>query len=310
MEQFLDGFTAYLQAQDLSPNTLDAYRRDADAFFSWLQEKIGADVPPVEVTPFDVQKYRDHLTDLGRKPATVNRRLAGLRAFFDWTMDAGEAASNPAANVNGVEQSRRVPRSLDAQQVYRLQREAAAQRQLAEAQAEGETTPTVVYARRDEALLNLFLYTGLRVSEVAALQRRDVVLGERSGKVIVRAGKGRKYREVPLHKEARKALEAYLAVRPDDASSCPLFLGQRGGLGPRGIQMRIQALGESAGVSKQSFAVTPHVLRHTFATRLLRDAKVDLVAVAALMGHENVSTTAIYTQPSEADLTEAVERLA
>ena len=94
----------------------------------------------------------------------------------------------------------------------------------------------------------------VRVSEAVALQMWDVVLGERSSKVIVRAGMGRKYREVPLHKEARKALDAYLAVRPDDVRGDPrgrpLFMGQRGGLGSRGIQMRIQALGESAGVSK------------------------------------------------------------
>jgi integrase len=119
---------------------------------------VGQDVPPVEVTAFDVQSYRDHLIDQGRKPATVNRRLAGLRAFFDWAVEAGEAASNPAADVNGVEQSRQVPKSLNAQDVYRLQHEAAAQRQLAEAKAgEGHVTPTVVYDRRRDNLAEQIL---------------------------------------------------------------------------------------------------------------------------------------------------------
>jgi len=122
--------------------------------------------------------------------------------------------------------------------------------------------------------------------------------------VVVRSGKGRKRREVHLHKEARQALEAYLAVRPESERE-DLFLGQRGGLGTRGIQMRLQALGNAAGV-----AVTPHVLRHTFATRLLREAEADLVTVAALLGHESITTTALYTQPGEEDKAAAVERLA
>ena len=97
MKQHLKPFTDYLQAQDLSPNTVEAYGRDADAFSTWLREKVGQDAPPVEVTAFDLQSYRDHLIDQGRKPATVNRRLAGLRAFFDWAVQVGEATSNPAA---------------------------------------------------------------------------------------------------------------------------------------------------------------------------------------------------------------------
>jgi len=304
MDQLLEEFVAHLQTQDRSPHTVNAYRRDVSAFFAWLAEHIGQEVPPVEVTPFDVQKYRDHLVALGRKPAGVNRRLAGLRAFFAWAVKSGQMASNPAAEVKGLRQARRVPKALSAQEVYKLQRTAAAQRQLAEAKAgKGNVTPAVVSARRDEALVNLLLYTGLRVGEAASLCVDDVVLNDRSGKVIVRSGKGRKYREVPLHKEARNALAAYLEVRPEDEGES-LFLGQRGPLGPRGIQMRRTALGEAAGVE-----VTPHTLRHTFATRLLREAGADLVMVAALLGHSSVATTAIYTQPREADLVEAVEGL-
>ncbi|MBU0704241.1 MAG: tyrosine-type recombinase/integrase [Chloroflexi bacterium] len=302
LEQLLEQFAAHLQAKDRSPYTVKAYCRDVTAFFSWLTEQVGEDVPPVQVTTFDVQKYRDHLIDLGRKPATVNRRLAGLRTFFGWVAE-GKAASNPAADVNGVRQDRRAPKALDAQEVYKLQRTAAAQRQLAEAQARGEVTPKLVYARRDEALLNLLLYTGIRVGEAAALKLDDVILSDRSGKVIVRSGKGRKYRKIPLHKEARKSLAAYLEVRPENQGNS-LFLGQRSSLGERGMQMRLAALGEEAGVE-----ITPHVLRHTFATRLLREANADLVTVAALLGHSSVVTTAIYTQPNEADLAETVGRL-
>jgi site-specific recombinase XerC len=304
MNQHLDQFVTYLQTQDRSPHTIAAYRRDVSAFFAWLAQRIDREVPTVEVTTFDVQKYRDHLVTLGRKPAGINRRLAGLRAFFGWMVETGQVATNPAVEVKGVRQDRRVPKALNAQEVYKLQRTAAAHRQLAEAKVgKDNITPTVVTARRDEALVNLLLYTGLRVGEAAALRVDDVVLNDRSGKVIVRSGKGRKYREIPLHKEVRKALNAYLEVRPQEQGES-LFLGQRGALKPRGIQMRLAALGEAAEVE-----VTPHILRHTFATRLLREAKSDLVTVAAFLGHSSVATTTIYTQPSETDLVEAVEGL-
>ena len=304
-------FLSHLRAQDRSPHTLSAYQSDLAHFFAWLSHQIGRDIPPVEVTPFDLQSYRDHLVAKGARPATINRRLAALRAFFAYLVEKGEIATSPAARIRAVRQIRQVPRALTSQEVYRLRREAAARRQRAEAKAGGEVTPAVVAARRDEALLALLLYTGLRVSEAAALRVEDVVLNDRSGKVRVRSGKGRKYREVPLHREAREALRAYLEVRLPSGPSAPppptpsaLFLGQRGPLGVRGIQMRLRALGEAAGVE-----VTPHRLRHTFATRLLREAKADLVTVAALLGHASIATTAIYTRPSEADLERAVEGL-
>jgi len=303
MSTFLDDFVTYLQTRDASSHTINAYRNDVAAFFAWLSDQVGAEVPLVEVTPFDIQKYRDALVVHGRRPAGINRRLAALRTFFAWAVQTGHISTNPAGEMKGLRQDQRTPRALSAQEVYRLQRTAAARRQLAEAKAGSSITPTLMNAVRDEALLNLLLYTGLRVSEAAALQVEDVMLNERSGKVIVRSGKGHKYREVPLHREARRVLAAYLEVRGEESGSA-LFLGQRGPLGVRGIQMRLQALGKMAGVK-----LTPHRLRHSFATRLLREAKADLVSVAELLGHSSIATTAIYTRPSEADLEQAVEGL-
>ena len=220
------------------------------------------------------------------KPATVNRKLAALSTLYRWAGETGRVDRDPTRYVNGVAQQPTAPKALSNQALRRI---------LRQARRSGK--------KRDIALLELLAATGLRVSEAAALRVEDVVLNERSGKVIVRAGKGRKYREVPLHKAARESLRAYLAVRPTGRGDA-LFLGQRGPLGVRGIQMRLAALGEAAGVE-----VTPHRLRHTFATRLLREAGADLVTVAALLGHSSVATTAIYTQPGEADLARAVEGL-
>ncbi len=302
--EFLKQFAVHLRAQDRSPHTIDAYCLDVSSFFDWLGQQVGREVPPIEVTPFDVQQYRDHLVSLGRKPAGINRRLAALQSFFGWLVEKGEMASNPAALVQRVCQAaREAPKALSDQEVYRLRRQAAVNRQLAEAKGNGRATPSVTAARLDEALLMLMLYAGLRVSEVCALRVRDIVLGERSGKVIVRAGKGRRWREVPLHREVRRVLRDWLEVRPDGWDD-HLFIGQRGPLTPRGVQLRLKALGREAGVD-----VHPHALRHTFATRLLREARADLVTVAHLLGHQSVATTAIYTQPSEQEKAHAVERL-
>ena len=303
MSDYLEPFQEHLRGLDRSEHTVEAYAGDVAAFFAWLAERLGQDVEPLRVTIFDLKKYRQYLLDQKRKPAGINRRLAALRTFFNWAIEEKLLVTNPAQALQGVKQDRRVPKALSAQEVYRLQRTAAGQRQLAAAKAGEVVTPAVIAALRDEAVLNLLLYTGLRVSEAAALRLDDLVLNGKVGKVIVRSGKGMKYRELPLHKEARQGLDAYLKARPSDQGD-HLFLGQRGPLGARGIQMQMTALGRAAGVE-----VTPHMLRHTFATRLLRESGADLVTVAALMGHSSIATTQIYTQPGEADMIRAVDGL-
>jgi site-specific recombinase XerD len=147
--------------------------------------------------------------------------------------------------------------------------------------------------------------TGLRVSELCALRLGDLTLSERKGQLVVRAGKGGKYRVVPLNLDARKALSAYLAVRPTVADD-HLFIGQRDEpLTPSGVWEIVVNLAQRAGLPD----VSPHVLRHTFGKQAL-DAGESLVTVATLMGHARLETTALYTQPSQADLERAVEKLA
>jgi len=307
MSEVLDNYVLYLQGLDRSPLTVKGYQRDIQAFFTWLEAQLGRPVPPIEVTTFDIQRYRDGWKkgfkeeDKPGKPAAINRRLAALRSFFGWALKKGLVGSNPVEDVQWEAQGKRSPKSLTQQEVYQLQREAASQRQLAEVKAGAEITPTLVDALRDEAILNLLVYGGLRVAEVAALKVGDLQFTARRAKVIVREGKGRKYREVPIHPNVRKMLEAYLAVRPKDQGDA-LFLGQRGALSTRGIQFRIEAIGEAAKIK-----VTCHVLRHTCATRMLRESKADLVTVADILGHSNINTTMIYTQPGEEDKFKAVE---
>jgi site-specific recombinase XerD len=158
--------------------------------------------------------------------------------------------------------------------------------------------------KRDQAIVLTLRHTGLRVSELCALRLPDVELGERKGSVTVRAGKGAKYRVVPLNVDARRAIMAYLTVRPA-VTDDHLFIGQRrDGLRPAAVEDLVRKYARLAGLAD----VTPHTLRHSFGKGLL-DAGTDLVTVAALLGHSRLETTAIYTHPSDRDLQHAVERL-
>jgi len=141
------------------------------------------------------------------------------------------------------------------------------------------------------------------VGELTALALDDLALSDRAGQLTVRSGKGGKYREVPLNAEARRALRDYLQARPMVEASL-LFMGQRGALTSSAVRKIVEKYGRKAGVE----TVTPHVLRHSCARALL-DAGVDLVAVAALLGHEDLKTTVIYTKPSARDLERAVEKI-
>ena len=152
------------------------------------------------------------------------------------------------------------------------------------------------------------LLHGLRVSEICGLELADVILMPRRGLVIVRSGKGGVYREVPLNKDARQALQTWLEARPENGSSLLFTSRSDGPVQPRDIQRMLDKLAHSAsGLEPEE--VTPHKLRHSFGKSLV-DAGVSLDRVAMLMGHQDLATTAIYTTPSRADLTAAVEKIA
>jgi site-specific recombinase XerD len=228
------------------------------------------------------------MTTAGAKPATANRRMAALRKFFGWAMGTGLVSDRPTDAVRGVEEAPRAPKSLDQRDIDKLIRA-----------VEGSGS------KRDIAILQVLRHTGLRVGELAALKLGDIMISERKGTVTVRSGKGRKYRVVPLNVDARRAIDAYQEVRPQVADD-RLFISQRGaGIGAQAIENLVKKYARRADLD----GVTPHTLRHTFGKSAL-DAGVDLVTVAAFLGHDSVETTAIYTHPSARDLERAVERLA
>ena len=147
------------------------------------------------------------------------------------------------------------------------------------------------------------LYTGCRVGDLVNLELNDVMLGDRSGTVVFRHGKGNKQRTVPLPLPARRALQAWLDIRPSVASS-NVFVGERGPLTDRGIRALCDKYSAICG-----FKIHPHLLRHTMAHRFLEDNGNDLVSLAQILGHENFNTTKRYVQRTEGQLAEASEKL-
>lgn len=286
MNDHLDNFILHLQSRDRSSHTINAYRLDLEQFEKWFAGVNGDEMEPVNVTPTDLREFKHFLIEEEQlKPASVNRKLASLRAYMKWAVGEGTIESVPRM-PQGVEQVSAAPKALDRREMNALIR--AVERH-------GNS--------RDQAIILVLLNTGLRVNELSALDSSDIEMSERKGKLVVRSGKGQKYREVPLNVEARRALSAYMEAREEDGNQA-LFLSQQGSrLGSRGVQDVVGKYGRLAGLD-----VTPHALRHTFCSNLLRGG-VDIVTVAKLAGHSDISTTSIYTQPAEKDLQKAVEGL-
>jgi integrase/recombinase XerC len=281
-------FTQSLEREGRRPLTVTSYLSDLEGFANWFVQTNGEAFTPQGITALDVRSFKGYLlTVAGFKPATVNRRLASLSKYCAWARAQGLLQGKPTEEVKGVRQVKPAPKALGAVELRRFLRE--------------------VHKRglpRDIALIELLANTGLRAGEVTQLMIADIELSPRKGRVTVRSGKGAKYRQVPLNADARRALDAYLAVRPQTGTQA-FFVGQRGnGLGPSAIWRVVKQYGQRAGLE-----ISPHTLRHTFGTRLVRGKTVDLVTVAAMMGHDSLDTTAIYTRPSEEDMAAAVETL-
>jgi site-specific recombinase XerD len=295
-DALLGAFARALGAQDLSPVTARGYLHDLGRFRGWLEGEASAKPRDLRrVTAVDLANYRQNLLRTERlQAATINRKLQAIKKLFGWALDQGLLKGNVAREVRFVQVAQRLcPKGLTEPEVHSLLR------------AAGQTRHGL--AKRNYALIELLLETGLRVGEAADLHIGDVDLHDRSGVVRVREGKGRKQRQVPLNATARRALKLYLKgrepLRPEDH----LFLSERGGqpLSLRTIQATVSDLARRAKITR--FTVSAHSLRHSFARRFLRRHPGKLVELAALLGHESLDTTAVYTRPSAEDLAADVE---
>ena len=293
---WLQSFLDRLAAEDLSAATRRGYRYDLLQFAAWYAALYGTPPDLPRLTEHDVIAWRQHMiTRCQFRATTINRRLEAVRRVLRWAEATGAVAANVAAGVRTIRLTGdRQPVGLTAVEVHGLLR------------AAGESSHGL--ARRNYALVQLMLQTGLRIGEVAALRRADITVRERAGALRVRHGKGLREREVPLNATARRALRQVFErdpapARPED----PVFRSTHGEPLPvRSIQNTITGLVRRADLKRAG--ISAHSLRHTFALAWLRQHPGKLVELAQLLGHESLDTTAVYTRASTEDLARDVER--
>jgi site-specific recombinase XerD len=281
----LEKYLHSLAVSGKSDRTIATRKIQLNSFLAWLLKETNSN-DPLEITSIDAAKYRKHLQARGLEPNTINTALSAIYAICSWMVKEGHLAYNPVAEVERVGIVATAPRGLDKNEQHRLIRTAA-----------------TLKNKRNYVIVMTLLFSGLRVSEIVELTIYDVTISERSGSIRVRAGKGNKYRIVPIEKELRKCLSDFLIV--ERVYGEYLFEGQRNPkMTTRAIQLICNKVGEKAKITE----LTPHVLRHTLAHNLI-SAGVPIDRVAMILGHANINTTAIYTKPSLEDLQSAMDKL-
>ena len=284
MNDPLAAFLRHLAVErNASAHTLRSYRNDLTDFQRFLNDRSAASVADADTRA--VRAWLVALHARGLAPASVGRKLAALRSCFRFLVRRGVLERNPARELRGPRQPRRLVSFLPIDEAT----------ELVQGRALGGDR-----RERDRAILELLYASGLRVSELAGL---DVEALDRAGRTVRVLGKGRKERIVPYGEPAARSLAAWLARRGHHAG--PLFTGARGGrLGVRAIHRLVRRAARAAGLTRR---VSPHTLRHTFATHLL-DGGADLRMIQELLGHSRLSTTQRYTHVGAEQLMKTYDR--
>jgi len=275
MKTAIEEFLQYLKLeQGLAENSISAYRTDLLELARRYPKST-----PGKITASDLNKYFGQLAGLGRRPATMARKVSAIRRFFGYLKDQGEFTSNPAGGYRAPKLTRYHPDYLSVAEIERILEACQVDPRL---------------EARDRAMIELLYGCGLRISELAGLKTGDIEFEAGFLKVI---GKGNKQRLVPLGEFASKAVERYLddplRRKHPGGGSKPIFVNRSGSAISRvGLWKVVKKLVLRAGIAK---AVTPHTFRHSFATHLLAGG-ADLRTVQEMLGHADISTTEIYTQ--------------
>ncbi|MCA8950289.1 MAG: tyrosine recombinase [Planctomycetes bacterium] len=291
MVTIVDDYLAWLgNSRRKSPATVKAYGGDLRDFADWL---AGQGRDPLAATRLVLRRYLVELEEQGLKATSVQRKLASLRGLFRWAQQEGRLEQNPAKLLRGPKAARRVPRFLTAAEVDALLTQPF------------DETPQ---ARRDRAILETLYSTGCRVSECAGLRLQDLDLDEGFARVL---GKGNKERLCLLGAPARDAIAAWLPARREllltarRSDPGALWLNRSGtALSARWVFETVSRRARQAGIQAP---LTPHGLRHSFATHLL-DRGADLRTVQELLGHARLVTTEIYTHVSVGRLRDVYDR--
>jgi site-specific recombinase XerD len=333
MHASISNYLATLADKGRSPLTVKAARGDLVGFATWWEIRLNRPFDPVLLRSGDLHNWRlARQKEDGAAPSTINRALVTLRAYCDWARQAGLISENPAEDIKAIPADQAAPKSLPAPAIDAILRA-----------VRGEKDERL--RLRDEALLALLIYTGLRAQETCDIQIRDLDLD--GGTLTVRHGKGGRMRRVMLNTEAISLLRRYMsrlrcpngipALSSDDERE-PLLVGfcaskagrpMNPGINQRLVQrvveqrareaaQRLRADAETVTSLERSAAMldlaqrlevaTPHTLRHSLARRLI-ESGADLAIVQRTLGHTSIATTGIYLTPDDDDLRRALERI-
>ena len=283
MDDQLQRFLAQLEAKkSYSNNTIAAYRNDLTQFITFLNGHFPSEVSYNGISKADIDAYVESLVAKSYASSSVARKVAAVKSFFNYLASTGVVNENPTINITSPKVKKQPPQALSKQDIELL----------LEATTKKQTPKNL----RDTALLQMLYATGMRVTEAVSLKVSDLNLAEHT---LICTGKEDGQRELPYDDVTASALTRYLADgRPSllkQQTENALFLNHRGQqLTRQGLWLIIKAYAKDAGLTT---AVTPHTLRHSFAAHKLATG-TDLHDVQQLLGHANISTTQIYTQPT------------
>ncbi|MBW9147210.1 tyrosine-type recombinase/integrase [Clostridium sp. CM028] len=286
----LNEYINYLKSstKEYSKCTLKAYEPNVSKFLQWLKERYNEN-DSYAITTLDIREYQGYLINIKKyAPAGVQQRIMSMLSYCRFLYDKKYLKIDVTANFKliQVQSKDTAPSAPSTNEINRFKREIYKKNNL-----------------RDIAIIEMFLNTGIRASELINLDIQDISISKRKGVVHVRQGKRKKFRDIPLNQDVRESLNAYIKeVNPQNK----LWIGQRGVLTQDGINKMIKRYAKKVNLETKIY---PHAFRHYFATRLLRHKKIDIAIVSKLLGHFNLNTTQIYVKPTFEDLSDALDNL-
>ena len=291
MNEILEKFKEEMISEDISYNSIRNYISDIRNFYKWYQE-IDFSEDLKKITFYHLNAYKDHMIGNKRKKtSSINRSIQSLKNFCQFLIKRKLIKTNPAEKIRFLKSTKRMqPQALSKQYIHKLL----------------SVTSHSLHGmqKRNYAIIQIILQTGIRVSELTNLELRDLKIYDRSGEIRIVNAKGGKERTIPLNNIARRALKSYLGKRLMDSKKVAFLSKRNQKLTARAVQKVVSNLGKKANIGE----ISPHILRHTFAINYLRSNPECLVELSALLGHESLDTTSIYTVASKERLASTIEK--